>query len=361
MLFSSVFVKPWIGRPGREGVARASAVLPKLAALLVASVSRLATASEAEPIPVRLHEELPASCPREPSTLERLQARLPRVREAGEGERAVDIEVRVDAVGSSNHGTITLVSGGERAQREASSTSCEKVLVALAVMAAIGLDGGEVKVAETPKAAAPDEAKGEGASEPQGAPAPTRPRRRRSKVSPKPASDPAPRFGFALGSGIQGSVNRGIVTIPGVFAQIEFPLRLAPILRVGFGRSFRNDSASARGTVGAQWDVATADACADVATVGRFRVGPCLNVEAGALKAIVIEPLPARIRWAAWSSAGGSARITWKPLSAWSLELLGGVKVPLVRNQLLFEPAILVYQAPAVVPFVGLAAVAHLP
>jgi len=37
------------------------------------------------------------------------------------------------------------------------------------------------------------------------------------------------------------------------------------------------------------------------------------------------------------------------------------VRAPLIRNELLFEPATLVYEAPRVVPFLGGALVGHLP
>ena len=56
-----------------------------------------------------------------------------------------------------------------------------------------------------------------------------------------------------------------------------------------------------------------------------------------------------------------AARVAWRPLRALSFEIIAGARVPLIRNELFFEPLTLVYEAPFVVPFVGTAVLAHLP
>jgi len=148
--------------------------------------------------------------------------------------------------------------------------------------------------------------------------------------------------------------------MPALFGQITFPIRFEPSLRLGVGRSFRTNTVSAVGTVGLQWDEMILTGCGDLIRTGRFSVSPCVDVEAGILEAIVLEPPPSRVRSADWFSAGVSAHFSWRPLAALSVELFGVARAPVIRNQLLFEPATLVYEAPHIVPFVGTAVVAHI-
>ncbi len=355
----SLLVDVWFGKPRRADVTRACAVLA-FAGLV--GGGKTALASEIPPIAVRITEELHDACPRAPTMLDRLRARLPSARQAAEGEPAVHLEVHVvQRANGTSHGTIVLASGGERAERTASSASCERVLAALAIMAAIGLEAGDVPLA-TPAEAPLESAPAPEAPASAPVPAPrSRGRTSRRQVPPPPLPTRS-RFGIALGASAEVSSNRSVVVAPTFFGQLELPLRFAPMLRLGFARSFRTDAVSASGTVGLRWSEATLTACAGLIRQRTIHLGPCLNADAGLLEAIVIEPLPSRVRSAAWLSAGASARVAWRPLPAVSFELLGGARVPLTRNELLFEvPATLVYEAPPVVPFVGTAVVAHLP
>ena len=331
------------------------------------SASRLVSASETAPIAVRITEDVHDACPKRPTTFERLRARLPHVREAAEGEPAVDVAVRVERRGGTSHGTITLVAAGERAERTASAASCDRVLAALAVMAAIGLEGGDVPMpsapAEAPAARSPlPEAPAATSPLPKAPVQPSRPPRPAlSRPPPGESPEPRARIGLALGTSVELSANRALVVMPGLFGQVGFPGRFAPLVRVGVRRSFRGETVSRFGTVGLQWNEVALTGCGDLVRQPTLRVGPCLNAEGGILEAIVIEPLPSRARTTAWLSAGAAARISWRPLRAMSFELLGGVRAPLIRNELLFEPATLVYAAPRVVPFLGGAVVGHLP
>lgn len=302
--------------------------------------------------------------------LGRVRARLPRVRQAVEGEPAVDVDVRVERRDGVSHGTVALVGGGERAERTASSASCERVLAALAVMAAIGLDERDVPVSPAP-APSPPPAPDEDATVPaptEGEPPLVAPLPRTGagpKTAPERAAPPAlprpPHFGVAVGTSFEASANRAAVFTPAVFGQLVFPLRFEPSLRLGFARSFRQDAVSARGSAGLDWTVATIAGCGDLVRHAALSAGPCVNAEAGALEAVVVDPLPSRGRTRLWLSAGASARVAWRPLRALSFEVAVGARVPLIRNQLFFEPLTLVYEAPFVVPFVGTAVLAHLP
>lgn len=302
--------------------------------------------------------------------LVRLHTRLPRVREAAAGEPAVQIHVRVERRGGMSHGTITLVAGGERAQRAASSVSCDRVLAGLAVMAAIGLEGGDVPSPPVPESRPAVPEPSPPVPEPRppipeeealGAPptSSTHGRETGHRQDDRSPSAPRPRYGVGFGTSVEVSANRSAVVTPRVFAQLTIPSSLAPFLRLGVGRSFRSNTVSAWGTVGIQWSEATLLACADILRQEKLGLAPCLNADAARLEAVVIEPLPSRTRSALWLSAGSSVRLAWRPLPAVSFELFGGARIPLIRNQLLFEPATLVYEAPLIVPFLGAGVVAH--
>ncbi len=358
-----------LGRPRDANVARICAFL---AVTALVGASETARAEERPDIPVHVTEELHEGCPRSPTMLGRVRMRLARVRPAAEGEPAIDIDVRVERRAGVSHGTVALIGGGERAERTASSASCERVLAALAVMAAIGLDERHVPVSPAPApspppAPAPDEAaivpEPPAGARPLVAPSPRA--GARPKTVPEHAVPPTPprvpHFGVAMGTSLEASANRAAVVTPAVFGQIVLPFRFEPILRLGLARSFQQKAVSARGSAGLAWTEATIAACGDLVRRATLRAGPCVNAEAGALEAVVVEPLPSRGRSRLWLSAGASARVAWRPLRALSFEIAVGARAPLIRNELFFEPLTLVYEAPFVVPFVGTAVLAHLP
>ncbi len=346
-----------------------------VAVTALVGASETARAEGRPDIPVRVTEDLHEGCPRSPKMLGRVHARLARVRAALEGEPAIEVDVHVERRDGVSHGTIALVRGAERAERTASSASCERVLEALAIMAAIALDERDVPPSPAPSPPLPPELPSEPSATasvppagepPRVAPPPaagSRPKTAadRTNVAPAARLPPPPRFGIGLGTSLEVSANRGHLITPGVFGQVVLPLRFEPLLRVGVARSFWQKALSTRGTAGLEWTEATVAGCADVVRYATLRAGPCANAEAGALEAVVIEPLPSRGRSRVWLSAGASARIAYRPLPALSFEIVAGARAPLIRNQLFFEPLTLVYEAPVAVPFVGTAVLAHLP
>ncbi|WP_146650946.1 hypothetical protein [Labilithrix luteola] len=278
----------------------------------------------------------------------------------------MSIDVRVERREGVSRGTVTLSVGGERAERQASSVSCERVLAALAVMASIGLDEREMPANEAPAVAPP--ASAEPPSPATEARADTTlhpPLARRPKTSSAPARSSQPRapsrIAVAFGTGLELSLNRATVVSPKIFVELLFPLRFEPFVRLGFERSFRADVASNEGVASVRWNAATVDVCADFVGFAKMAAGGCANVEIGSLDAVVVDPLPSRERSRFWLTGGLSARLSWRPLRALSFDLAVGARVPFLRNELFFEPSTLVYEAPAVVPFAGTAIVGHFP
>ncbi|WP_146648438.1 hypothetical protein [Labilithrix luteola] len=305
--------------------------------------------TEQVPIVVRTVEHLHARCPTSPPLLERLTARLDRVREARPGEPAVRVEIRVEEHGDLSSGKLTLGVGAERAEREASSPSCEEVIAALAVMAAIGLDENVPPVEEPPPSPPPPTV----AMQPSAGKAPPR--------APVAAEPPrAAVMTVSLGTGVQSSTNRALVVMPTLFGEIGWRTAVAPSLRIGVGRSFSHTFSTSRGGASVQWTEAIVDACSEFLRGGDFHGGVCATGEVGQLRAEVEPPLhfPAQSRW--WVTAGASARVAWQFHPRLSLEVSGGARMPIVADRLFFEPNTEVYDAPAIIGFFGAAFVARL-
>ena len=348
----------WSGRNERWGRCEPAALV--LLGLFLHA--RPAGAAETVPTPVRISEAYHEGCPKTPDMLARLEAHLGanRVEAAGADGHAMDLDIRIERRSGVSHGTLTLIVGGVSVERTASSRACGDVVAALAMMAAIAI--GEETAAPAPAPTDPEP------SSPVVRPSSKRPQKERRPERAKPdkprASPRRDSIAPAIGAGIEVNGNRGAVAMPKWFAQVGFPrLPFEPTLVVGLARSARERISSSRGAIAVRWSEIMLAGCADVVRTGALHFGPCVNVEAGALEASVIAPLPVREFSYLWLSAGASAKIAWRVLPALSVEMTGGARASLVRSELFFEQdtSTVVYRAPPIVPFVASGFVAHLP
>jgi len=337
------------------------------AAFVVASVPRAASAMAPTEIPLRISESIHPSCPERPEVRERLEAHLGSIRAPEEGEPAIDLAIDVAKRDGLSVGTLTLTAAGASVQRVASSTSCEDVLAALTVMAVIAI--GEQAEHFSPQPTAPsDRAAAPPPGEPR-APGQTSSGRSNARLEQTVRARrssralPSKRLTVALGSGVDVNVNRGAVLLGTWFAEVTFPVRLDPTLRVGFARSTRERASVAPGAVALRWVELIWAMCVDAYRDPGFRAGPCLNGELGSLQASVIRPLPARDIPSPWFSIGASARASWRIVPPFSVEMMAGARAPIPRRELFFEPFddVLAYRAPVISPFVEIGFVAHLP
>jgi hypothetical protein len=326
--------------------------------------------SAAEPLPVavRISESLHEGCPTTPGMRERLESHLGHLRQAGPGEPAIDLAVGVERRAGVSRGTLTLSFAGVSVHRNASSTSCEDVIGALSMMAAIAI-GEEAErftsdVTEQPSVEVTTELPASASTSPSSAKAAPP---RVQGVSPRPGVPPrgahGKRLAAAVGAGFEINGNRGAVLVATWFAQLTLPAPFDPALRVGVARSSREAVSSPRGVVAIRWSELTLAGCADLLRERGFRVGPCLNVELGRLEASVVVPRPTLDVSYLWLSLGASAKVAWRPLPRFSVEMMVGVRSPVMRKELFFEPYgdPVAYRAPAISPFMGIGFVAHLP
>ncbi|MBX3212212.1 MAG: hypothetical protein KF850_09280 [Labilithrix sp.] len=329
--------------------------------LATALCAKTSAAAPPLPVAVRISESLHEGCPTAPGMGERLEAHLAHIREARPDEPAIDLAVRVERRGAVSHGTLELSFSGVSVHRSAASTSCEDVVGALSLMAAIAIgEEAERLASHGPEEASVAEPPPAPASPPKSsARAARRPQRR---GTPRPAV-PRKRLSAALGAGFEVNGNRNAVLMGAWFAQLTLPAPLDPTVRVGAARSTREPIASSRGVVAIRWSELTAAGCVDVLREPQLRVGPCFNAEVGLLEASVVVPRPAVDASYLWLSLGGAARIAWRPMPAFSVEMTLGARAPVLRKELFFEPYAepVAYRAPAISPFIGLGFIAHLP
>ncbi len=334
----------------------------------LASVVKVASASEPLAIPVRISESTHAGCPKTPGVRERLEVQIGHVRVPKEDEPAIDLAIDIARRDGLSVGTLTLTAAGASVQRAASSTSCEDVLAALTMMAVIAI--GEQAEAFSPQPPEPsDQTAAPSSSEPPDRPGLASDGRTNATperaVRPHPSSLalPSKRVAVSLGSGLEVNGNRGAVLFGTWFAEVTFPVRLDPTLRVGFARSTRERASVVPGAIALRWVELSWAMCVDAYRDQGFRAGTCLNGEVGSLQASVIRPLPARNIPSPWFSIGAAAKVSWRILPPFSVEMVAGARAPIPRRELFFElfDDLLAYRAPVISPFVEIGFVAHLP
>ncbi len=315
---------------------------------------------EPPPIPVYVEERLHDGCPATPGFLERLSMRLERVRPAAKDEAGARATVRVERVGGVSHGTLRLEMGAEIVEREADSPSCEEVISALTVMAEIGLDQGMSSLPPEAPSPAPTKVPPPAPTKAP-SPAPTIPARL-PKPRPVPAKA-APTFG--VGTAIELSANDAAIVAPSFFTELALPAPPSPTLRVGVARSFRARFVTPAGNASVRWTELRAAGCVTAVRVRalRFGLASCAHLDVGRQDAVADAPLTHFERQHAWVAAGAGVKLAWRLLPRLSLELEGGLRVPITRTGFHFEESpreVRVYDAPTVIPFGVVSFVAHL-
>jgi hypothetical protein len=126
-------------------------------------------------------------------------------------------------------------------------------------------------------------------------------------------------------------------------------------LRVGFERTSLSNVTQPAGTVSYTWTLGTLDGCPMQWKRWRFAVLPCARVEAGVLEGSGVTPEPkvsdtAKRGWLAVDVLG---RVRWSPIPVVSLELEGGIRAALLRDQWIIEQAATLYYQPPAFSAVG--------
>jgi len=296
-------------------------------------------AAPTEPQTLRVVYLAPAGCGSRATFVAELEARTPRFRAADGAETIASITVELADRSTGIVGQLRLREpNGTETLRAVAGKTCEEVVPALALIAAVLID--PESTTRTPVAAA--------ASAPSGSPPPpanaTAPAR-------APRDSEAWRLRPSFGAGL--SVTSTVAPTPSVAPSLELGLeaergsRRGPLLLLSFER------------FGAK-TVTTDAGLADFSTLlgrltlcplrwpsdGLVYVAPCGAFEAGSLHVDVADTVDEQEPTVPWFAAGPGLHIEARPLRVLGVELdLLGI-FPLVRDSFYFSPDFPVFSVP---------------
>jgi hypothetical protein len=297
-------------------------------------------------------------CPDEAAFRARVEARAP---VAFDPRANRVLQVTLDA-GEASRGRLLLTTEGAPVVRDVSGTTCDEVASALALIAAVLLEGGAVP--EEP-ASQLQPAPAAGSATPSAPVAPPSP-----PAPPVPPTAPAEPFTegppvrvrFALGGQalLGGGVGPDVAVGGRAFGEASINVAARPSVRLSVAWYPGTDLETSGGPVHFSQLTGRFEICPIRLETGELSLSPCLALDAGSLRAG--RSAPAGSEGAhVWLAPGALARVAWFFGPVVGLELEGGITVPLDRYRFFFTPEPLVYQVPKVTGSGGLGVVLRFP
>ncbi len=315
------------------------------------------TARADDLVPVQIEYEPRAGCPSADSFVRELLARAPRARLALPGEHARTLVARVrPAPGRGLEGSLVVREpAAPTTERVVRAESCDEVVTALAVIAAVVIDPVTARTGTVETTAPSTDAK---PSADDGAPAPTPVAPARPPLVPTPESvsgGPAERRRWTISAGLGGGIVAGsaptvLLSVP-VFVEVSQDGRdmVSPSVRLRFERTFTssNSEGGAFLRTGGATDLCPI-ALALALAARSLRAQPCMRAELAALsaKGRGVDPVRSDVR--PWFAVGAVARVRIELAPPVFVELEASALVPAVRDRFYVEPFAVVYRAPAV-------------
>lgn len=289
--------------------------------------------AHAEDQPIRFDYVVPDGCPSEASFVERVRARTERARTAKPEEDAITFAVRVTTQGATKVARVEFTDARSvPVSRSVSGSSCEEVVSAIALVAAIAIEGRQSKAGPTPAltdaAAAPNVT-----TEPPTLREPDRP----------PESTPVGPRPYELGTGAYGVIEAwsGLTSAYGVGVYGELgaspPFRY---VRVGLQRVTADASVGAR-NARFEWISGRVELCAWAwRMTPRLELASCAAIHGGALigRGQESATLPdSRTKSVPWVETILIARARWRPAGWLVFDIAADLGVPLVRHTFNFD------------------------
>ncbi len=309
------------------------------------------TARADDLVAVQIDYEARAGCPSADSFVRQLLARAPRARLAVTGERVRVLVARVHP--GAGHGLEGLLvvrdPGAAPTERAVRAETCDEVVAALAVIAAVVIDPVTARTG-TVDTAAPSADEASSVDVPVAATTPV----------PAPPPTPAPEvppglppetrmwtISAGLGGGlVAGAAPTVLLSIP-AFVEISRAghevVRPSARLRVERTLSSSNSEGGAFVRTGGATDL-----CPIALGASSLRAQPCVRAELAALyaKGRGVEPVRSAVR--PWFALGAVARVRIDLPSPLFVELEAALIIPVVRDRFYVEPYAVVYRAPTV-------------
>lgn len=350
-------------------------------ATVLVAVDRPAFASGGE-LPVRVDYAAPAVCPDRDALLAHVRARTASIRVANATESALELVVRVEAIGGQFRGRLVLApsSGNLLLQeREIVDAKCDDLIEALGFFIALSIDAKSTSdsgAASEPPAAgtpAPEPVPAPPASAEPSAPVAEAPPSRNAPGPPseRVQSDVEPPQGAAagpsrwhLGGGAGAALVGGVSRRAQLASRFAFELvrdvpangiALSPSFSVAAMSTATTTESSALGAIALRWQALVGTACPLALTIsGVASVRPCAFVEAGRLRGEGVGISAARRNDAEWIAVGLSGRLDVEIAPKLFLEVDVGAASPLVRPRFSYASGTVAFDTPASGGRVGL-------
>lgn len=327
--------------------------------LVLDPVTGFAQTGEVERELIQLDYDASDSCPSRADFVEQVRAYTSRwtLAEAGAARHfRLKLEPRDERV----VGTLEIV---ERTGLEGADTSAPRVIAGpdcttvargMAVAVAVAID---------PSVLLGDRGT-DGEREPPAplAPPVSRPERSRPVPQPPAREPPAPaRLAADARFELTSAVVTGLLAVVSAAFEVDpfapsgrdlarRPAWLRPSFAIGLRQSLPREIERSTVTTDFLWTAAVVRLCPArfVTANRRLELTPCLESNAGVLRADASGAADARRTTNLWLDAGASARATWSPDGAWFIGAAGGMVLPISRNRFELSTRSLVSQAPRV-------------
>jgi hypothetical protein len=319
---------------------------------LVLASSTLARAAGAAPPgqPFRLEYWAQGQCPDAVEFARQIQTRAPRLRLAEGAEPALGFYAELDARSGSAKGTLTARSpDGREVRREVRGSTCDDVVTALALIAALAADPAQPITA--PHAASAAEV-----------PSPVRARRPSPALEPaqeypvpsdaEGGADPARRWTFGLGAGL--AFDSSIAPSPGYGLSIAVDAEgpggsaLRPQLGLSLNRAVAGRTEAGASIASFTWLAFRLTACPlRWPEQTPLFIRPCVFLDAGELEGSVWLETQHSDTSHAWFGLGAFGRVEALVGESLSFQLDGGLSAPLEHEEFRAGPgASLAFRVP---------------
>jgi hypothetical protein len=312
------------------------------AALLTSVIAReaIAQTSEGRIETIRLLYTAEPGCPDALAFTHQLFARTTRAR-VSETSTGRAFTVRVTHAGEGFQGALEIrETSGQSLGRDIPGDSCDEVVAAAALVAALAIDPQastqpihELEAQQTPPTPAPRQ------DEPP-------------KIAPPP--EPTSPWRGAAGAAFGARTATAPVTAPVglAFGELAYDRGtwLTPAMRLAIGASLSRSASTAGGTASFSWIGGRAEICpVRVQLATTLDARPCTAFELGSISASADGVVDPRSRSHLWTAAAGAARIEWElfPRTAF-IDAAGEISAPFVRERFYFGPNATLFQVPAV-------------
>jgi hypothetical protein len=327
---------------------------------MAASAATEAVEADAETKPVEVQFDGPEGCASASAFLRSLRSRTDRVRRADADELHTIVQVRLRRDRGRIVGELRVVDDlGQTDTRKVQGASCDDVVQALSLTAALALDP-TAMLSAPPAGPSTDEATTSVPAQPTVAPPPTRqpapPAVAGDQTSPAPAAQPVP--GGELGVGFVGLAALSGDISPGIGLFARKILGREGVFRPSLGLAFvyvRNDVVRSPQDAQVALLGMSATACPLRLTASILTVAPCALVLGGWLRATGRQVTHVESVDHSWLSAGMTIRAAALLGRGFSLELEGGLSTLLFKRR--FFTTVrdnVVAETPTVSPIVGI-------